>query len=198
MASTTSWWTRLDQGHQRSPQFWQSQGCSPATWSSQEVGDRQHCTMFSSPPPSWHNCFYPGVLLAPLNIQAQNTINKRGEITPKNQLIHDQSWKWQLRPSVNSRVDTNTLMACYFGRAMRWLIKWAAVAKKLHPNKRFLGIKLDVKAAYRRCHLNTMIALQTCTQLSHLKVLPWWCYNSHLAELLAHQNGDPLQNLSAT
>jgi hypothetical protein len=47
----------------------------------------------------------PGVLLAPLNIQAQSTINKRGEIIPKDRLTHDQSWKWQSKLSVNSRVE---------------------------------------------------------------------------------------------
>ena len=35
----------------------------------------------------------PGVLLAPLNIQLQKTINDRGEIIPKNRMAHDQSWK---------------------------------------------------------------------------------------------------------
>ena len=59
-----------------------------------------------------------GVLLAPLNIQVQNTINERGEIIPKNRLTHDQSWKWQSGTSVNSRVDTDKLMPCYLGRAM--------------------------------------------------------------------------------
>ena len=49
----------------------------------------------------------PGVLLAPLNIQAQNTINERGKKIHKNRLTHDQSWKWKSGTSVNSRVDTN-------------------------------------------------------------------------------------------
>ena len=57
----------------------------------------------------------PGVLLAPLNIKAQNTINEHGEIIPKNQLTHDRSWKWQSGTSVNIRVDTYELMPCYFG-----------------------------------------------------------------------------------
>jgi hypothetical protein len=61
----------------------------------------------------------PGILLAPLNIQAQNTINERGEIIPKNRLTHDQSWKWQSGPSVNSRVIKEELMPCYFGQALR-------------------------------------------------------------------------------
>ena len=91
----------------------------------------------------------PGVLLAPLNIQAQNTINERGEIIPQNQLTHDQSWKWQSGTSVNSRVNTDELMPCYFGQALRRLINWVVAAWKLYPNKRILATKLDVKAAYR-------------------------------------------------
>ncbi len=106
-----------------------------------------------------------GVLLAPLNIQAQNTINERGEIIPKNGLTHDQSWKWQSGTSVNSRVNADKLMPCYFGRAMQRLINWTVAARKLYPNRRILATKLDVKAAYQRCHLNVAIAIQTCTQL---------------------------------
>jgi hypothetical protein len=33
----------------------------------------------------------PGILLAPLNIQLQKNINKRGEIIPKNRMTHNQS-----------------------------------------------------------------------------------------------------------
>ena len=103
--------------------------------------------------------------LTPLNIQVQNTINEHGEIIPKNRLTHNQSWKWQSGTSVNSRVDTNGLMPCYFGRALRRLINWAVAARKLYPNKRILATKLDVKAAYQRCHLHASIATQTCTQI---------------------------------
>jgi hypothetical protein len=56
-------------------------------------------------------------------------------------------------------------MPCYFRRALRRLINWAVAARKLYPNKRILATKLDVKAAYRRCHLNAAIVVQTCTQI---------------------------------
>ena len=107
----------------------------------------------------------PGILFAPLNIQAQNTINERGEIIPKNRLTHDQSWMWQSVTSVNSRINKDELMPCYFGRTMRRLLNWVVAAQKLYPNKGILATKLDVKAAYQRCHLNTAIAVQTCTQI---------------------------------
>ena len=83
----------------------------------------------------------------------------------KNRLTHDQNWKWQSGTSVNSRVNKDKLMPCYFGRTMRRLINWAVAARKLYPNKRILATKLDVKAAYRCCHLNVTIAVQTCTQI---------------------------------
>jgi hypothetical protein len=57
----------------------------------------------------------PVILLTLLNIQLQETINERGEIIPKNRMTHDQSWKWQLGTSVNSRVNKEQQMPCYFG-----------------------------------------------------------------------------------
>jgi hypothetical protein len=38
----------------------------------------------------------PGVILVPLNIQLQKTINERGKIIPINRLTHNQNWAWQL------------------------------------------------------------------------------------------------------
>jgi hypothetical protein len=107
----------------------------------------------------------PGILLAPLNIQAQSTINEWGENIPKDRLMHDQSWKWQSKMSVNSKVEKEKLMPCYFGRAIKCLKNWAVAARRKYPNKRILATKLEIKAAYRQCHLNAMTAIQTCTQL---------------------------------
>ena len=48
----------------------------------------------------------PGLILAPMNIMAQDTINKFGRVILKDRLTHDQSWKWQgSGTSVNSRVQ---------------------------------------------------------------------------------------------
>jgi hypothetical protein len=106
-----------------------------------------------------------GILLAPLNIQLQKMINERGEIIPQNRLTCNQSWRWQLGTSDNSRVDKEKLMPCYFGKALKRLINWAVAARKLHPKKRILASKLDVKAAFCQCHLNASTAVQTCMQL---------------------------------
>jgi hypothetical protein len=45
----------------------------------------------------------PGLILAPMNITAQNTIDEFARVIPKDRLTHDQSWKWQgSGTSVNS------------------------------------------------------------------------------------------------
>ena len=36
----------------------------------------------------------PGVLMAPMNIMNQNTINETWQIIGKDRLTHDQSYKW--------------------------------------------------------------------------------------------------------
>jgi hypothetical protein len=87
----------------------------------------------------------PGILLAPLNIQAQSSINEQGEIIPKDKLMHDQSWKWQSETSVNSRVEKVKLMPCYCGRAIKRLINWAVATRRKYPSKRILATKLDIK-----------------------------------------------------
>jgi hypothetical protein len=67
--------------------------------------------------------------------------------------------------SGNSRVDKDKLMPCYFGKALKRLIDWAVPARMLYPKKRILATKLNAKAAFQQCHLNAMMAVQTCTQL---------------------------------
>jgi len=85
-------------------------------------------------------------------------------------MTHDQSWAWQSGTSIYSRVDKKQLMPCYFGQAMKRIINWAVAARMKHPNIRILATKLDIKAAFRRCHLNALTAIQTCTQLPELRL----------------------------
>jgi hypothetical protein len=107
-----------------------------------------------------------GILLALLNVQLQKTINKCGKIIPKNRLTQDQSLKWQSGILVNSRINSDQQMLCYFEKVLKGLINWAVAARGCFPTRRILATKLDVKAPYRRCHLNAKMAVQTCTTLS--------------------------------
>jgi hypothetical protein len=72
-----------------------------------------------------------GILFAPLNIQAQNTIDKMGWIFPKNRLAHDQRYKWKSSStSVNSRVRKEDLLPCYNGGVVQKLVNWAVAAQR--------------------------------------------------------------------
>ena len=107
----------------------------------------------------------PGALMAPMNIQKQNTIDEHGMIIEKDRLTHDQSYKWSSGTSVNSRVNKEVLLPCMFGGCIKRIINWAVAARREFPGQRILASKIDYKSAYRRCHLDAKTAIQTCTQL---------------------------------
>jgi hypothetical protein len=101
---------------------------------------------FTLPLPLNKISLIPDVVLAPLNIQLQKMINKKGEIIPKNRLTHNQSWTWQSGTSVNSRVNAKKLMPYYFGKALKHLINWAKTAP---PKQKNTHKKMDIKAAFQ-------------------------------------------------
>eukprot|EP00985_Skeletonema_marinoi_P002393 scaffold1000_cov66-Skeletonema_marinoi.AAC.3 len=107
----------------------------------------------------------PGALMAPMNIQRQNTIDQFGKIIEKDRLTHDQSFEWPNGESVNSRVDKSKLLPCRYGACMRRIINWAVAARNKFPTSPIVASKIDYKSAYRRCHLDAATAVQTCTQL---------------------------------
>lgn len=112
-----------------------------------------------------------GVLLAPLNIAIQETINERGETIPKKRLTHDQSYVFKgSGTSINSRTDKTKLTPCIFGWAIRRLAHWIVCARRKHPNRRIYATKTDFKSAYRWCHLHHSSAAQSCAQLTEEKL----------------------------
>ena len=100
-----------------------------------------------------------------MNIMRQNTIDEHGRTIEKDRLTHDQSYKWGSGTSVNSRFNKDLLLPCKFGACLKRLINWAVATRNKYTNKTILASKIDYKSAYRRCHLNTKVAVQTCTQL---------------------------------
>jgi hypothetical protein len=113
----------------------------------------------------------PSICMAPLNIQTQWTINKRGKIIEKDRLTHDQSFEWTSSgTSVNSRIDTDLLQQCKFGKCLNRLINWAVLVRRRFPNKRILAKKDDVKSAYHRMHLHHETAVKTVTQIPELNL----------------------------
>jgi hypothetical protein len=103
---------------------------------------------YSIPIPLSCTKMIPGLVMAPMNIMAQNTIDECGKIVPKDRLTHDQSWKWSSGTSVNSRVNKDLLQACRFGFFIQRIINWAVAAQSHYPNYCILATKIDYKSAY--------------------------------------------------
>ena len=116
-----------------------------------------------------------GILLSPMNIATQDTIDGEGNVVPKDRLTHDQSYIFNgSGTSVNSRVDKSQLTPCIFGWVIRRLVNWIVAARRKHPQRRIYATKLDFKAAYRRLHLNHRISIQSCTQLPDIDIALLW------------------------
>jgi hypothetical protein len=113
----------------------------------------------------------PGAIVAPLGLAAQNTINERGEIVPKNRLIHDQTFDFSPANSVNHRVIPDSLTPCRYGTAMKRILHNITNTRRRHPKRRILITKLDVKAAYRRLHLAASNALSACVIVGFLALM---------------------------
>ena len=102
----------------------------------------------------------PGILLTPLHIIRQNTINKDEVITKKDRLAHDQSFAFHgSNTSVNSHLNKSKLVPCTFGWVIKRLINLIVAAQRKHPNCQILASKVDFKSAYRQCHLNHTTAI---------------------------------------
>jgi hypothetical protein len=113
----------------------------------------------------------PGALLAPMNIQNQNTIDKHGRIAEKDCLTYNQSYKWPSGTSVNSRIITEELLPFMFGACIKRIVNWAISAQQKFSKSPIQASKFDFKSAFRRCHLNVASAVQTCTQLVEINIL---------------------------
>jgi hypothetical protein len=100
-----------------------------------------------------------------MNIMHQLTLDASGDIMDRDQLTHDQSFKWQSGTLVNKRVIKEKLQRCMYGWCLMQLLCWIVAARRKSPNKLIVIQKINVKSAYQRCHLNALMAIQAITQL---------------------------------
>jgi hypothetical protein len=114
----------------------------------------------------------PGLVLSPMNIAKQNSIDETGRVIEKDRLTHDHSYDYFLNSSINSRCDLDLHEPCMFGRAMSRLIHWIVYLRGKYPNLRIFITKTDWKAAYRRGHLNIATAIQCATQTEEFLLIP--------------------------
>ena len=106
----------------------------------------------------------PGCVMAPLNITRQDTINKFGEIVPKDRLTHNQSMKWTYsNSSINSRVQDEKFPPCVYGHSLTRVFHHIVALRIKYPTKRIFMAKYDWKSAYRRCQTDISFMLQQVT-----------------------------------
>jgi hypothetical protein len=101
----------------------------------------------------------PNACVAPMNITKQFTLDAGGEIVDKEPLTQDQSFKWQSGSSVNRRVIRDGLQHCMYSRCLMQLLCWIVAARRKFPKAPIALQKIDIKSAYRWCHLNAITAM---------------------------------------
>jgi hypothetical protein len=72
--------------------------------------------------------------------------------------------------SVNSRIDTNLLKQCKFGKCLSGLINWAVASRRKFPNKRILAKRDNVKSTNCQMHLHHETAVKIATQIPELNL----------------------------
>jgi hypothetical protein len=108
----------------------------------------------------------PGICMAPMNIMAQNTIERPPDTRPKLEVVVGDF----------GQLKKELLQACRYGFCIQRLINWTLAARQQYPNQRILASKIDYKSAYRQGILNFATALQTATQLpdNDLAIITLW------------------------
>jgi hypothetical protein len=134
----------------------------------------------------------PGVVVAPLGLVDQHSIDGDGRAIDKNRLTHDQSFDFKLEPirSVNQRVVKAALSACKYGFTLPRLLHIIIALRTLFPTVALLLTKWDFKSAYRRLHFGAHSALQSVVTTTGLSPVP-----IALASLRATFGGSPCPNL---
>jgi hypothetical protein len=113
-----------------------------------------------------------GLVLSPMNIAKQNTIDEIGRIIEKDRLTHDHSHEFFPGSSINKRCRQDLHQTCMFGKALSRMIHWIVYMRRKYPLLRILLTKTDWKAAYRRAHLELWTAVQCATHLSDTLLIP--------------------------
>jgi hypothetical protein len=146
----------------------------------------------------------PGLVLSPMNIAKQNTIDETGRVIEKDRLTHDHSFDFFPGSSVNSRCRLDLHQTCMFGKSLSRMFHWIVHMRMKYPHNRILLTKTDWKSAYRRAHLHVDTALQCATHRSDTLLIPlrmtfggapcpasWSCISNTGCDLATDLANDP-------
>jgi hypothetical protein len=108
--------------------------------------------------------FFKGASLAPAGMAFQGSIYESGKIIEKERLTHDQSMPGTIGLSMNLRLVYEALPLCMFGVAIQSMIHNTVYCRWIHPSKRMMMGKYNLKSAYRRAHNSAAVALDSMAQ----------------------------------
>jgi hypothetical protein len=114
----------------------------------------------------------PGLLLNPMGIEHQNTINALGEIVDKKRLTHDTSFGFEGIPAHNKRLHLDQLVGCKFGWCLKRIAHLVVSLRIQNPQTPILSQKVDWSKAYRRDHYSASTALECATQCNGTLLIP--------------------------
>ena len=116
----------------------------------------------------------PGVIVGPMGLVSQTSIDEHGNTIPKHRLTHDQSFNYDLEniKSVNERVRKDLLSQCVYGFALKRFIHSIVALRTEFPDTPLLMSKLDFKSAYRHVHFCALSALQSVVTTKGLEEHP--------------------------
>ncbi len=83
----------------------------------------------------------PGLVMAPMNIMVQNTINGIRQVIPKDWLTHNQSWQWSSGTSINSRTKKEPPKHAVLVSASTGLSSWQLLQELSTPTSASLQQK---------------------------------------------------------
>ena len=97
----------------------------------------------------------PGLVLGPLGLVEQTTIDEDGNNIAKLRMTHDQSFAYDLEliPSINKWVIEESLSICVYGFTLRRLLHTIIALHKCYPNAVIVITKFNYKSAYWQLHL---------------------------------------------
>jgi hypothetical protein len=105
----------------------------------------------------------PNASLAPLGCHKKDTINEAGIKIPKYRMTHDQSFTGPSGLSVNLRVNKESLPPIMYCFVLIRSIHYICSLHQHHPSKKIFLCKVDLDAAYWRCHLSSSDAHESLT-----------------------------------
>jgi hypothetical protein len=110
----------------------------------------------------------PNASLAPLGCQEQETIDEHGNRVPKFRMTHDQSFPGPSGFSVNNRVQKELLPPILYSYVLLRSIHYIINLRSTYPNTKIFLCKVDIDAAFRRCHISHHTAYECLTTYDNL------------------------------